>query len=227
MNALFEKLEARWDALAVRERALVFVALLAGVIGTADSLLLRPQDEEAARLEAALAQLGEETLRLSNHSREVAAQIASGEGGPLAREEAQLREQIRWLEGQIEEHLASMIPPGEVTKMLEALLARESELKLQRLASLEPRSATTGEVQTGEESAQANPPARKPDFFRHGFRLQLEGSYLVTLQYLEAIESLSWDLSWDRMVYEVVDYPRARITIELHTLSDEEGWIGV
>ena len=127
---------------------------------------------------------------------------------------------------QIEEHLDSMIPPGEVTKMLEALLAKESGLELQRIVSLMPRNAV-GRTRASKLDAASNSEIQGPEFYRHGFRLELEGGYLATLQYLEAIEDLSWDLSWDRMVYEVKEYPRAAITIELHTLSEEKGWIGV
>ncbi len=222
MNEYLEKLQARWADLAVRERALVLCAVLAGIYGIFDSVLLLPMDEERARLEGALARAGEETEQLEARSRALAEQVKSGAGNPLAREEAAIRDQIRSLDHRIQERLASMIPPGEVTKMLEALLAEESELELLRLASLEAPDASHSSA--GGETGTA---ARKPEFFRHGFQLELEGGYLSTLHYLEAIESLSWDLSWDHIVYEVTEYPRAKVTIELHTLSDEEDWIGV
>ena len=126
----------------------------------------------------------------------------------------------------IEERLSSMIRPDEVARMLEELLGKENELKLLALSSVEPSpSADPSLDQAGSES---NPKALNVmQFYRHGFEIQLEGTYLGTLHYLESIEGLPWGLSWDRITYEVTEYPRARISIELHTLSREENWIGV
>ncbi len=230
MNATLDMLQTRWEAFAIRERAMVLAALLAVLFAMVDSALLRPMDEEHDRLEGGLTQIAGETEALNQRSRTLAEQIAGDDGGTLQREETAIRNQIRSLDHRIDQHLASMIPPGEVTKMLEALLAEESELALVQLSTLETPDAAVARRTVSNNATNSSEVAareRKPEFFRHGFRLELEGSYLATLHYLEAIESLSWDLSWDRIVYEVDEYPHAHITIELHTLSDDEDWIGV
>jgi len=225
MREQWKTLEAHWEALALRERALLLTALIAAVVGVFDFAFLVPVDNETARLEIRLAELQDENLYLAERTRELATKLRD-QGKPIEKQRARLVEQTERIDEQIEEHLDSMIPPGEVTKMLEALLARESGLQLQRIVSLVPRNAV-GRSRIAERETAANPSIQGPEFYRHGFRIELEGNYLATLQYLEAIEDLSWDLSWDRMLYEVKEYPRAAITIELHTLSEEKGWIGV
>ncbi len=226
MNATLDMLQTRWDALAIRERALVLGAVLAAVFAIFDTSLLRPMDVERERLEAELARVAGETEALDARSRALTEQINGGEGNPLQREEANIRDQIRALDDRIQQHIGSMIPPGEVTQMLEELLTEESELRLVQVATL-AKPDEGAKRRAPSKSDEDTTPQRKPEFFRHGFRMELEGSYLATLHYLEAIESLSWDLSWDRIVYEVEEYPRAKVTIELHTLSDNEDWIGV
>jgi MSHA biogenesis protein MshJ len=58
-------------------------------------------------------------------------------------------------------------------------------------------------------------------------QLVLEGTYLDCLKYLEAVERLPWQLYWGSLQLETQRHPRTRISIELHTLSLEEEWIGV
>lgn len=62
--------------------------------------------------------------------------------------------------------------------------------------------------------------------YRHGLVLQFRGSYFNTLQYLQYLESLSGSFYWDRLDFQVDDWPTASVTLELHTLSSEEGFVG-
>ncbi|MCP5045135.1 MAG: type II secretion system protein M [bacterium] len=223
MKEQWLRLLGMWDGLAMRERALVMGAAIAVLYGLTDSLFLFPMDTERKLLEEELARTAEETERIDARSRLLGQKLQEGIPASVDREERALRRQIEVLNTKIEERTSSMIPPGEVTRMIEALLAEESGLTLVKLTSLENRE----EPHRSDAAQPEAEPQTNPEFYRHGFLLELEGSYLATLHYLEAVESLSWDLSWDRIVYEVIEYPRARISIELHTLSDEENWIGV
>jgi len=63
--------------------------------------------------------------------------------------------------------------------------------------------------------------------FRHGLRLELEGSYLDFLDYLDAVERLPWQLYWGTLSLNTQEYPRNEISIEIFTLSLDEDWIGV
>ena len=44
---------------------------------------------------------------------------------------------------------------------------------------------------------------------------------------MDAFESLSWKIFWDDIKFEVDEYPNAIITITVHTISLDKGWIGV
>ena len=56
--------------------------------------------------------------------------------------------------------------------------------------------------------------------------MQFEGEYFQTLQFLQRLETVD-GFYWQLFDYQVDGYPRAIITIQLNTLSLEEGWIGV
>ncbi|HJE29851.1 MAG TPA: MSHA biogenesis protein MshJ, partial [Pseudomonas nitrititolerans] len=59
--------------------------------------------------------------------------------------------------------------------------------------------------------------------------LTLEGGYFELLTYLNAIQASGWRLHWDSLDYEVGEAGagRARIILDLHTLSRDAGWVGV
>jgi MSHA biogenesis protein MshJ len=50
-------------------------------------------------------------------------------------------------------------------------------------------------------------------------QLHLEGSYLATLRYLRALEALPWEFFWDGLHFEVIEYPTARVRLDIHTLG--------
>lgn len=59
--------------------------------------------------------------------------------------------------------------------------------------------------------------------FKHAVVIQLEGSYFDVIDYLVALESLSWKFYWSELDYRVVAYPKAIVTLEVYTLSTEKG----
>ncbi len=66
-----------------------------------------------------------------------------------------------------------------------------------------------------------------PTVYRHGLRLELEGSYSDTLVYLERLEELTWSLAWEALDISMKEYPQASIILNLFTLSFDEVWLGV
>ena len=59
--------------------------------------------------------------------------------------------------------------------------------------------------------------------FKNTVVIQLEGSYFDVVDYLSALESLSWKFYWSELDYRVIEYPKAIVTLEVYTLSTEKG----
>ena len=57
--------------------------------------------------------------------------------------------------------------------------------------------------------------------------MTLEGSYFQTLSFLKRLEDMESGFFWRSVDYQVTDYPKAQIVIQIMTLSLEEEWIGV
>lgn len=213
------------DALTLRERLFVFAALLAIVAGTWEALLASPL---AAR--EAAAQLKVETTRARLEELDQALQLAAqGIGGGMTGHFDRLqtlRRSVSEGEESLRIFTSDLVDPAQMRLVLEDLIERQSDLELVRAANLEVRPL----IEPGEAALEAQDEASAddtPTLYRHGFVLELEGSYLDCLAYLNEVERLPWQIYWHSIQIDAQNPPRNRIVIELYTLSLEEDWIGV
>lgn len=65
----------------------------------------------------------------------------------------------------------------------------------------------------------AAPIALGPGVYKHSVELSIEGGYFAVLDYLKALENMPWQFYWEGMDYVVDDYPNAKVTLEVFTLS--------
>lgn len=79
--------------------------------------------------------------------------------------------------------------------------------------------AATGAAAAGKAGA---PPEL---LYRHGVELVLQGGYLDMIQYMDALEHLPGQLFWGKARMETEQYPTARLTLTLYTLSLDKNWI--
>jgi len=201
------------DALSVRERVLVFVTVLA-VSGTIWHLavmepLLRQADaarEEIAatrdRIAAANQGLEDQVLQLARIDTTNQTRYAL------------IQREIEDLDEELAEYQGQLIDPAEMAFVLERVLKSQSGLRLKRIRNL------------GAEALTADEEEDDVILYRHGLEIEVEGSYLDALAYLEEIEALPWRFYWQFLELDVLEYPKNRIRIEVSTLSLDEEWIG-
>jgi MSHA biogenesis protein MshJ len=118
---------------------------------------------------------------------------------------------------QIDGGTARLISPTDMQKLLEDLLRRQSGLRLVELRNLSAPLSLP--------EAQQAPSV----LYRHGLQLTLEGGYFDLLAYLEAVQASGWQLHWSSLDYRVGEAGpgKARVRLELYTLSRHAGWLGV
>lgn len=207
--------DVRFRALAPRERLLVSAMSIALVAYAVDSFALRPLERERDRVATA--------IRTQNDRLEALGRDLETTRHPVLDEtERARRDEIRQLEtqiAQIDEGIRSavsrLVPPESAVEILEELLADDGRLELVHLTSEAPRRLGP------EETSGAS------TLYHHGLRLEIQGDFAATLDYLRRLEASDWQLLWDRFEYRVESHPEARVTIEIHTLSEREEWVGV
>ncbi|MGI9202943.1 MAG: hypothetical protein ACR2Q3_02965 [Woeseiaceae bacterium] len=201
------------DALSIRERGLILLTVLV-VMGTLwQTLLMEPLTKQASERRTELAAL-EERIDVANRGlEEQILQIAGGSDVQRTRI-ASLQDRIAEINAILGDHAAELIDPSEMAQVLEGVLKEQSRLDLVQISNTTPEFLSASD----DENAVT--------FYRHGLEIEVEGSYLACLEYLNAIEALPWRLYWQVLELDVIDYPRNRIRIEVSTLSLDEEWIG-
>jgi MSHA biogenesis protein MshJ len=203
----------------LRERILVLIACLVVLYQSWDSLVWQPLVDQQDRLVAQKSSINDDILQVQVDLKILTANANRDPDQETKQRIQALQTQLASLNQQIERTSAALVSPAEMAKLLEQLLTSEKGLSLLSLQTLKSMPLLTSD---GKETSVTN-----YQIYRHGFSIEFEGGYLATLKYIEALEALPWQFFWDGIHYEVDEYPKSKVRLNLYTLSLSEGWIGV
>jgi len=211
---MLTNLQEKFEALTNREKIILVFAVLAGIWFGWDYLFYQPTQKKHQALQQKLTSLKQQAtdqqlalIKLEN-SRNIDPNLNNrNKLTALKAEHSRLQELMM--------HDKSLVPPQLMAIALSDILNRNNQLSLIKLDTL-PATALT-------ESKQSQPNT----IYKHGLSITFSGSYLDTLNYLKALESLPWHFIWESIDYQVIDYPTAETTIRIYTLSFKESWLGV
>lgn len=129
----------------------------------------------------------------------------------------------------IESLAGNLVSPNGMTQMLTSVLDSQEGLTLIKVENRPPEALTDmpSDLQSVGEVAQGVVQSIGFQVFRHGLILEFQGDYFSTLRYLMFLEAMDESFFWDSFEFEQAVWPEARVRLELHTLSSEEGFIGV
>jgi len=105
------------------------------------------------------------------------------------------------------------ISPEKIKEVLQDLLSARHHLTLLQLQNLPPKTVLL--------------PQTNQAVFEHGMTIKLQGDYLSTMNYLQALENLGWRIFWDKLEYKVIEYPKAETTLQIHTLGNNGDWLEI
>lgn len=219
------------DALTIRERAMILLAVVAVMTFVWDIFLMSPLDSRQSQLKS---QLEAERAKLSALNIQVRQSIVARNVDPNAanRERlAELQAELAELEEQVQDTATGMIAPARMPEVLRNVINRTSGLTLAQLKGLgvSPliETATVNGADSGdmEPEAGAQHDAGPANAFKHGLQLELQADYLTTLEYLRRLQALEWHFLWDRLEFQVEEYPDATATLRIYTLSLTRDWI--
>ena len=233
MKARLQAYRARLDAMALRERVLIFL-MLAGVLAALTLTgLLDPLLAQQKQLSQKLTQTRAQTEALEA---QMSALTEASKIDPDAFNKLQLA-QLETQRTHTQEALASarqgLVSADRMTQMLQELLGSNTNLKLIGIktlpaASLLPANKSAAPGATGEAVAPALPnPAKPLGLYRHGVEISVEGSYPDLLAYLAALERMPWRVYWSEANLSTQVYPTSRLTLTLFTLSLDQTWLSV
>ena len=203
------KLAHRIDQLSLRERILVLLtgAAILYYLGqvtllTPVSLAMHHEHRQATATAHRIQALGRAARRLAAtavlHPNEIVRQQITETLG-----------RIRAVDQNLHARTVGLVSPRSMSRLLEAILARQRGLVLIRTENLPPHALLN------DPRAQAN----GVNLFSHPLELVFEGNFRETLDYLRALNRLPWHFYWDRFDLKATHYPENRATLVVHTLS--------
>ncbi|WGG52684.1 type II secretion system protein GspM [Rugamonas sp. DEMB1] len=251
MKQQWLKLITRLDAMSLRERAMVFAGSAAAIVFLVYSMLLDPL---LARQKALLAQISQQQNQVAGIDMEITGKVAAFGVDPDEAVRAQLKQagqESDKASAALRALQKGLVAPERIAPLLEHLLRGNGRLQLLSLNTLPvsgiseigagfdavtpaaqpaPAAAQPAATAAAAAGAVAKPaaPAKPPELlYRHGVELVLQGGYVDMVNYMAALEALPSQLFWGKAKLDAGDYPNARLTLTLYTLSLDKKWISI
>lgn len=231
------KLSTRLDAMTLRERAMVFSAVVAAVLFLIYTVSAEPllNKQKLLRL-----QIKQQQNQIAGIDMEIVAKAQGFKVDP----DAATREQLAGVRREIDATSTSLmavqkglVAPDKIAPLLEHLLRGNGKLKLISMKTLPvaglteaappSQGAQQGATPAATPAGQPQPATAKPRelLYRHGVEIVVQGSYLDMISYMTALESLPTQLFWGKASLDAQQYPNSRLTLTLYTLSLDQKWM--
>lgn len=220
MENKIKSLFMKFDALNERERISIILLSAVAIIIIFFELVLSPLNQKYDIAEKQVSDLTTQTQQLESQILILNSKKNLDPDFQEKQKISLLNEQITKINEQLKGKMRGLIEPKQMAKVLELVLAQNTDLQLQRVQSLGAKPLSPLKAENGEEPQSLG-------IYRHGLQIEFKGSYLSTLKYLKALDELPWNFYWDVLELNVEKYPVSSIVITVHTLSFNEGWIGV
>lgn len=228
INQALQKGSEYFESYSLRERVLASVTIITVLFISWDTWLMTP---EAIKQEQVLTDM----QNLNHKIEDITTQLTAADTQPLRHQSIQKKQRIDEIERilkQLKQQQNSLagefIAPQKMVSVLRDMLETQSSLVLTQFRSLGtrplfPENTASIEKKIKDEAA----PHQTYKIYKHGVEIIFEGDFFSTLHYLQTLEDMPWRFYWDTVNYQVLEFPQARVTITIHTLSLDKRWIGV
>ncbi|MGF1720183.1 type II secretion system protein GspM [Vibrio kyushuensis] len=213
MNQTLVQLENKFEQLSGREKWLISIG---GFIVTAlvmFTFVFEPAMKKSNQLNHQLMITKSDIQRMQGETLVLTAKLRKDPNKEIDIEFKKLLKQSQDLSHELSGVIDTLISPTQMTLLLENVL---SESKRLHLVSLETLGAESIVKKQSQETG----------YFIHPVRIEVTGSYFDILTYLEALEAMPAKYYWRSFHYQVEEYPKARLIMEVYTLGARKEFIG-
>ena len=244
------------DILSMRERAILFVLCSVGVLMIGFTFLIEPQlklqktlktQQQTHQMQMGVLQV--ELAQLSGAMRgdpdaEIKARL----------NEAKAR--LLLMDSDLSNLQKNLVAPDKMDTLLQNILKRNKRLQLISLksfpvvnlfdvakasdgaanasASASATEAATNTVSTANQGLPSSSGSKiatlntdELSIYKHEVELVLEGNYLDMLAYIKELEAMPEQVYWSRGSLNVLEYPKASLSLQIFTLSLEKKWLNL
>lgn len=219
------QLRARIDALSLRERGLVCLAVCALLAFIGHALFLAPMQ---ATQQALRGQIAQQRTDIAAIDEAIASRVQAFQLDPDAAARTRLNA-LRQEMGQLGDQLLAiehgLVPPERMGPLVDGILRANGRLKLVAMRTLPAEPLAGPNAPAAAASVPTAAPAAAPLLYRHGIEVTVRGNYLDMVDYMSALDAMPTRMFWGRAQLDVEEYPAARLTLTLHTLSLDRQWM--
>jgi MSHA biogenesis protein MshJ len=215
--ALLQRYADRLDAMSLRERVLIFLAVAVVIVAIADSALFDPISRRQ-KVNSQRIHQQEDEIRTMQGQVQAYAQGRTGDNAGAKRERLEKRKvELAALDRELAAKRNDLVPPERMAKMLYEIVKRNPDVDLVSLRSL-PATGLAQSLTAGLSTGGLL-------LYRHGIEITVSGSYLRMLTYVNQLERLPAKIMWGNMELQAAAYPVTTLKITLYTLSPEKTWL--
>lgn len=215
MDKLFAIFDAWFKTREPRERWILAAVMIAATAWFSWIGLVEPSILDYESTTRKNNNLQAEVQALRNSTQELEIRAATDPNMELQRRIDELEKQRLTLGKEVEAK-ANFMPPEEILSWLEALLISADNLTIEEFNVSPPEDFIQG-IQIAEENIRR----QSSSFSMKSYPVTviMQGDFFSIHDYLDALASMPHAFYWDSFDYEVLEYPAARITLKLFTLS--------
>lgn len=222
MKDNYKKIEQWVDAFSLRERVLVFITLIVGVYFFWSTVLFDYFLVGDVQIAKKVEELGQKKIMLAKQAESLSVAVSKDVRGEFQKRLQGLNEENKVLQEKVVEQLQQLVTPKDMIKIIKNIVYETKGLELITLESKGSKLLFDNKNQNkGAVVAPSLP------IFDHGLQIEVIGEYFQILKFLENLESQQSKMLWGELSYEVMVYPKAKVSVFIHTLGLEEGWLGV
>jgi MSHA biogenesis protein MshJ len=244
MKARLERWAVRFDALSLRERAMIFAAVAVVVVFLANLFIIQRQSDANRALtnniKSQQAQLSDFEAQRHLLEQALAADVDAANRARLQRAQQELSQ----LESELALAQRGLVSAERMPVLLQEILRQHQGLQLVELRTLpiavlidhskDDKASAGGDAAAtasaknpavGDKSAPV--PGGDRNLYKHGFEITVRGSYPEFVEYLSQLEHLPTRMYWSKVTVNGNDYPQVTLTATIYTLSLDKAWLAV
>lgn len=210
----WQKYSEKFLVLSNREKWLLMLGGCIGLFILLLTFLVEPaiQNNEAVRKR--IQTESNQILAMKGEMQSLKNRLGQDPDKEIDKELRQLMEKSQELSSELAEQVDRLLSPGEMANLLQEVLASSKGLKLVSLESQQAKPVLTDADNKGM------------NYYIHPVRIELTGSYFQIKDYLKSLEGMTVKYYWSKFQYQVEEYPKARLILEVYTLGTRQEFIG-
>ncbi len=217
MNSWFKTNADKFNALSLRERALISLVIIVAILLGWWHFYAEPTQNKAELQHQENNRITTEVDTALAAINEIRSRIDAGVHKGKEKKLVQLRQELEATEERLRLKTVELIDPEDMFQLMRRLIYNESKLSLQSLKRREVKPA----IELAEDQQD------DAGIYRHVLEIKFSGKFGDILNYMQSLEAADWKLIWDEIELVSNDYPKVTVKLVISTLSTRKEWVGV